>query len=131
GEIEPAEPAAIGNAELIVDALFGAGLDRDIEGRAAELIAAMARGGRPIVSIDVPSGVDGATGAVRGAAPQAALTVTFFRNKPGHLLQPGRALCGDRLLADIGIPESVLDMIGAKTWENGPWLWSLPAAEPT
>ena len=131
GEIEPARADAIGGAALIVDALFGAGLDRDIEGEAAGIIAAMDRSGVPVIAVDVPSGLDGATGAVRGVAPRAALTVTFFRKKPGHVLLPGRELCGEVVLADIGIPQGALDTIGAKTWENGPSLWRLPSIEPS
>lgn len=126
GPVEAASPEACEGFGIIVDALFGAGLSRDIGGEHAELIAAMNASGADIVAVDVPSGVDGATGAMRGVAVQATLTVTFFRCKPGHLLQPGAGLCGKVLLADIGIPDSVLDDIEIGLFENDPHLWSLP-----
>jgi hydroxyethylthiazole kinase-like uncharacterized protein yjeF len=114
--------AQVAGAELVIDAVFGAGLSRDISAPVADLL----RAARRVVAIDVPSGVDGATGAVRGYAPQAELTVTFFRLKPGHLLYPGRELCGEVLLRDIGLPDSVLQIIQPRTSRNGPWLWTLP-----
>jgi len=123
GDCEPLTPALLDGAELVLDALFGAGLARDIDGAAAELIAAINDSGVPVVAVDTPSGVDGNTGEVRGIAPQAALTVTFFRKKPGHLLMPGRSLCGETVVTDIGIPASVLEELNPVNHENGPALW--------
>jgi len=118
-----ATAAEVARAELVIDAVFGAGLTRDVSAPVADLL----RAARRVVAVDVPSGVDGATGQVRGYAPQAELTVTFFRAKPGHYLLPGRALCGELVLRDIGLPERVLDEVKPRTWLNGPRLWTLPA----
>ena len=119
------EPAALDldQAGLIVDALFGAGLARDLDGAARALVERMAASGKPIVAVDLPSGLDGATGKVRGAAAPARETVTFFRRKPGHLLEPGRSLCGRVRVADIGIPDAALDVIGPRTFVDMPQLW--------
>jgi ADP-dependent NAD(P)H-hydrate dehydratase / NAD(P)H-hydrate epimerase len=119
----PLTPSSIDEAQLIIDALFGAGLARPISGVAAEVVGAINRGGAPVLAVDVPSGVDGTTGAATGPVVEAVCTVTFFRRKPGHLLLPGRLLCGEINVADIGIPEVVLADIGANTWANAPGLW--------
>lgn len=124
GEIRSMHTGLLDGVELVVDALFGAGLSRDVDGLAAEMLCAVEQRGLPVCAVDMPSGVDGATGQVRGVAVQAALTVTFFRKKPGHVLFPGRALCGDIVVADIGIPEAVLDSVAAATFENAPPLWN-------
>lgn len=105
----------VSGAELIVDALYGAGLNRDFP---ADVAARVNAAGVPVVAIDVPSGLDGLTGLPRGASIKADLTVTFFRKKPAHVLYPGRGLCGEIVVADIGIPDSVLDDIKPQLREN-------------
>ncbi|MDB5539164.1 MAG: NAD(P)H-hydrate epimerase [Devosia sp.] len=130
GQIEAARPDGLRGAGVIVDALLGAGLDRDVTGGLAELIEAVNGARVPVVAVDVPSGVDGASGQVRGVAVKADASVTFFRLKPGHLLLPGRVRCGEVVLRQIGIPESVLGEIGSKLYRNGPDLWRLPGFDP-
>jgi ADP-dependent NAD(P)H-hydrate dehydratase / NAD(P)H-hydrate epimerase len=109
--------------DLILDALFGAGLSRPLEGTAAEIVEHVNNSGAAVLAVDVPSGLDGTTGRPLGAAIAADKTVTFFCRKPGHVLMPGRALCGPVTVADIGIPDSVFDTIAPKTFLNRPLLW--------
>lgn len=112
--------------DLVIDALFGAGLSRDLDGDARALVERINAAGRPVLSVDVPSGIDGNTGAVRGVAVRADETVTFVAFKPGHVLEPGRSLCGRLRLAEIGAGEAALAAglaIGPRTDRNGPELW--------
>lgn len=132
GPVEPLAPECVDEAALVVDGLFGAGLARPLDGIAKATIERLATRDVPTVAVDVPSGLDGDSGRVLGAAAAAALTVTFFRLKPGHLLYPGRRLCGTLLLANIGLPAAVLAEIGPMTWVNGPGLWraTFPWVDP-
>jgi len=123
GKIEPLSRDLLAGADAVIDGLFGAGLARPIEGKLAALIEAANASGAPIVAIDVPSGIDGTTGAIRGVAIRALATVTFFRLKPGHLLLPGRLHCGAVRLVDIGIPDAVLDTIKPNSFVDEPALW--------
>ena len=102
GEVLPCDPAALGEAALIIDALFGAGLDRPVKGDAAKLIEAMNASGAPILSVDLPSGIDGSTGQVLGVAVNATESVTFSGRSWGPAAARPRAL-RRFLLADIGI----------------------------
>ena len=123
GFVRDCDVAALGKPALIIDALFGAGLDRPVKGDPYDMIAAMNASGVPILSVDLPSGINGSTGQVLGIAVNATESITFFRKKPGHLLLPGRAHCGRVRVADIGISDAVLDTIGVEAFENVPSLW--------
>jgi len=127
GEVQPLSLDALSKADVIVDALFGAGLTRPLEGAARALAEGVKRSGVPVVAVDVPSGLSGDLGRPlgegAGAAIRASHTVTFFRKKPGHVLLPGRNMCGETHVASIGIPEAVLDEILPSAFENHPSLW--------
>ncbi|MCG8443903.1 MAG: NAD(P)H-hydrate dehydratase [Caulobacterales bacterium] len=128
----PTSPLAPGGGRggvgVVVDALFGAGLSRPLDGAAADAAraweAAPPDRRAPVVAVDLPSGVEGDTGAARGPAMQAALTVTFLAPKPGHALEPGRARCGELVLADIGHPPGVWDDLARRAWRNDPARWA-------
>ncbi len=121
GTVDPMTTDVLADAELVVDAIFGAGLTRSLDDRVRDVLAAAARAA-PIVAIDLPSGIMGDTGDAQGAVA-AALTVTFFRKKPAHLLLPGRLLCGEVVVTDIGTPPSVQEILAPETFENDPALW--------
>jgi len=121
--ILPFNPQAVGKPALIIDALFGAGLNRTVKGDPHDMIEAINANGAPVLSVDLPSGINGSTGAVMGVAVRATETVTFFRRKPAHLLLPGRLHCGHVRVVDIGIDAQVLSEIQPQTFENVPEAW--------
>lgn len=124
-------PAVLEGAGLVIDALFGAGLARPIDGVAATVLQAVDSASLPVVAVDMPSGIDGDTGAIKGTAAKAEITVTFHRAKPGHYLLPGRRHVGRLVIADIGIPDAVDQSLGIDLFANRPALWSahLPRRE--
>jgi len=128
----PVTPALkLDGADVILDALFGAGLDRPVTGDALAAIEAINRAGCAVVAVDLPSGINGTSGAVLGAAVRATKTITFFRKKPAHLLLPGRFYCGAVTVVEIGIAADVLAAIKPWAFENGPALWRAQFPVPT
>jgi hydroxyethylthiazole kinase-like uncharacterized protein yjeF len=125
GVTVPFTVAEAARAELVIDAVFGAGLARDVSADIAMVLGAARR----VVAVDVPSGLDGANGQIRGPVRFSELTVTFARAKPGHLLLPGRDLCGQLVVADIGMPEAALRVVTPRAFRNAPGLWRLPALD--
>lgn len=123
GDVFPAPAVELDGAEVIVDALFGAGLSKPLSGEAGKLVEAVNASGKPVIAVDLPSGLHGDDGQPHGAAVRARHTVTFFRRKPGHLLLPGRRLCGEIHVADIGILPDVLADIRPRQWQNDPAVW--------
>ncbi|MCR5880553.1 NAD(P)H-hydrate dehydratase [Phenylobacterium sp. J367] len=107
-------------AELFVDAIFGAGLTRPLDGEAARLARVSQRLRDRFVAVDLPSGIAGDTAQPLGEpAFCASLTVTFHARKPAHVLEPGRGHCGEVVVADIGLGETE-----TRLFENGPELWA-------
>jgi hydroxyethylthiazole kinase-like uncharacterized protein yjeF len=124
GAVEQLSPDCVDGADVVVDALFGAGLGRPVEGVAAAVLKTIGERDCGVLAVDMPSGLHGDTGEVMGMAARADISVTFFRRKPGQLIYPGRGMCGEVLLADIGTPNSVLGDIAPAQWLNAPDLWS-------
>lgn len=123
GPVGAVSPLAVKGADIVVDAMFGAGLARPLEGVAVETVDAINASDAWVIAVDVPSGLDGTTGQAQGPAVRADETITFFRPKVGHMLYPGRGLCGDLAVIDIDIPDSVLDKVRPLTFVNDPDHW--------
>ena len=133
GRVETLAESLLDDADIAVDAIFGAGLNRAPDGDAAAALAALNAKAIPVVAVDLPSGLSGDSGRMLdGALARADRTVAFFRGKPGHWLLPGRVHCGEMALADIGIPERVLGEIAPRQALNHPDLWRavLPSVSP-
>lgn len=124
GWVDAASADLIGDDTLVVDALFGAGLSRPLDGLAATLAAAAQRS--DTLAVDVPSGIPGDGAAPGGPAFRADVTATFVRKKPAHVLEPCRAACGEVMVFDISTPPEALAERHVRLWENHPDLWPLP-----
>ncbi|MEZ5832964.1 MAG: NAD(P)H-hydrate dehydratase [Dongiaceae bacterium] len=127
GEIhkpDAAELAALDRSAIVVDALFGIGLDRELQSEPAAVIEAVNGGSATVIAVDIASGVHSDDGRIMGVAIDADLTITFGWRKLGHVLQPGAALCGELAVADVGFTSADLAAAQARCWLNAPALWS-------
>lgn len=123
GDVESVSEVLLDDAELVVDGLFGTGLSRPLDAEISQIVDRLNDSDKAVCAIDIPSGIDGNTGRALGQAVYADLTVTFFRKKTGQLLLPGRQHCGDLVLMDIGIPDTVLSRVNIAAHENHPDMW--------
>jgi len=132
GKVIPLAKAMLNGNPLIIDALFGAGLTRPVEGAAAQLIHKINATRLDVIAVDIPSGVQGDTGEILGVAISAAITLTFAYKKYAHVLMPGRIMCGEVIVADIGVSHEAIALLGPLVQENQPALWhgKLPWPKP-
>ncbi len=131
GGVLSLDALAIADGDVVIDALYGAGFKGMLKGADAVAAKLVRESGAPVVAVDLPSGLSGLSGMAEGEHFRADHTVTFFRKKPGHLLQPGRALCGEMHVADIGISLRVLDVIKPMLFENGPYVYQEALPRPS
>ncbi len=133
GDIIPFDYNIVREFDLIIDAIFGVGLNRDIDDVLCDAIDVINRYGKDVVAVDIPTGVNGDTGQIMGAAIKASLTVTFSRKKLGHVLMPGKGRVGEIVVADIGISEGFIQQLDVNIWDNNLSLWGdkfpLPTSE--
>ncbi len=120
GDVLAASDVDLADVHVIIDALLGAGLDRDLPPELVRLVERINDAAAPVLAVDTPTGVDGDTGAIRAAAVRADVTVTFARAKPGHYLYPGRARCGAVHVDDIGISDTHAEELSAGLAINRP-----------
>ncbi len=131
GPRQPLEDMRVHLDDIVLDGLFGAGLSRDLTGEAAFAVEQVNASGAKVVAIDVPSGINGDTGAITGPAIRADVTVTFCAKKPAHVLQPAASLCGEVIPAEIGFGKFVEEVSQSRLHENAPALWSNQLRWPT
>lgn len=123
GPVVPFIPEEAGRFDLVVDALFGAGMNRPLSSEVEDFLAAARR----IVAIDLPSGVEGGSGMLLGKVAPCVMSVCFVRPRAGHYLSPGAVYCGEIVCRDIGSSPEALASVHPTQWHNGPGLWCLPA----
>jgi NAD(P)H-hydrate epimerase len=120
------------DSDLVIDALFGTGLSRPLEGRVAELVAAVNRLPVPRLAVDLPSGLNGGSAEIPGPHLEAELTVTFAAPKLAHILPPAAESVGEVVVADLGIPPELVegaagDLFLLQAGELAPLLMPRPA----
>ncbi len=120
---EPLDRYRPQSGDVVIDAIFGAGLSRDVPADVDAIIDRVETAGIPVIAVDLPSGLCGRRGVPLGRAFQSQVTVTFMARKPGHVLMPGRSLCGVVEVFDIGIPHRILKDHCGQIIENHPALW--------
>jgi hydroxyethylthiazole kinase-like uncharacterized protein yjeF len=118
--IIPFEEISVGDYSLIIDAIFGIGLSKEISGTIASVINEVNNKNIDTISIDIPSGIDSNNGAILGTAFKSKYTITFARKKIGHTIYPGKDNCGEVIISDIGIKDN---FIKSNIFENTPELW--------
>ena len=111
--------AGLAKADILVDAIFGTGLAREVTGAYADAVEAINNAGKPVAAVDIPSGIDGGTGQVWGCAVRADLTVTYGLAKTGQILYPGRSHTGELLVAPIGIAPDCVEQAGPFAYSYG------------
>ncbi|MFN7026185.1 MAG: NAD(P)H-hydrate epimerase, partial [Pseudorhizobium sp.] len=126
----PLSQLSVAQGDTVIDAVFGAGLAREIPTELQQVIATVEAAGVPVIAVDLPSGLCGRRGIPLGAAFKATHAVTFMARKPGHLLMPGRSLCGDVEVVDIGIPSRIIHSSAGSIAANHPVLWQQRLVQP-
>lgn len=130
GDVSPLADFEPDDGDLVIDALFGAGLSRGLPQSVTDAVGRVKTAGLPVLAVDLPSGLDGLSGTVTGSTFHAVRTVTFMCLKPGHVLMPGRALCGTVEVASIGIPPRIVRQFAGPLRLNSPELWHALLAGP-